>query len=319
MKKFMQFRYLVVLVFLILIGYLGGTAIFMTSNNQSKATSDPKPAATEAAGTPSAEPAQSPAAGKNNQEIAPEPSPSLAASPSAAAAPTPSVTPTSTPNAGSTQTPEPSPVPGTAVASGVVNQVKTSQKLVALTFDDGPDGKYTPKILDILKQYNVKGTFYMVGTQAEKFPDVIKRIKDEGHGIGNHSWSHPQMPKLKEPDMLSQIQKTDDAIAAAIGTPATTFRPPYGATNKTLEAMLNQRGQSVVNWSVDTRDWAGTPPQNMIQNVKTHTVPGGIILMHSFGNKYVPNTIAALPEMITYLQQNGYELVTVDQLLSAKE
>lgn len=316
MKKFMQFRYLVVLVAIVLVGFLGGTAIFMTSNH-SKADPDLKQAAAEATSTPSAEPGSSPDPGKtNSQEASQAPSPSPAAESSAK----PAVTPASeTPSPEPTPTSTPKSEPRAAAASGVVNQVKTSKKLVAFTFDDGPDGKYTPKILDILKQYNVKATFYMVGTQAERFPEVIKRIKEEGHGIGNHSWSHPQMPKLSESDMRNQIQKTDDAIAAAIGTPATTFRPPYGATNKALEAMLHERGQSVVNWSVDTRDWAGTSPRSMIQNVKDHTTPGGIVLMHSFGNKYVPNTIAALPEMITHLQQNGYEFVTVDQLLDTKE
>ncbi|ANE48853.1 hypothetical protein SY83_10565 [Paenibacillus swuensis] len=194
------------------------------------------------------------------------------------------------------------------------------KKFVALTFDDGPDGKYTSAVMDILDEYKVKGTFFVVGQQAIKFPEVIQRMKNEGHSIGNHTFSHVNMPKQSIEEMKEQITKTDEAIKDATGETPTLFRAPYGSANAQVKETVSQMSKTLVPWSVDTRDWAGTSVAGMMGHLKKEISPGGIVLMHSFGGKNgdLNNTLQALPLIIEYLQNNGYTLVTTEVLLAAK-
>lgn len=198
-------------------------------------------------------------------------------------------------------TPEPTPV---------------SDKLIALTFDDGPDKKYTNKILDILAEHEVKATFFVVGKQVESYPDTMKRIVDEGHAVGNHSWDHKNFTQLKPDQMKQQIAKTNEAIKAAAGIETTWFRLPYGAQNNQVKKTITDTGNSNILWTVDTRDWAGTSPEAMMDNVKRNAKPNGIILMHSFGGKggKLDNTVAFLPDLIQYLKEQNYTFVTIPEL-----
>ncbi|WP_082867120.1 polysaccharide deacetylase family protein [Paenibacillus elgii] len=191
-------------------------------------------------------------------------------------------------------------------------------KLVALTFDDGPDAKYTVKILDILKKYNAKATFFVVGYQAEKYPGVLSRIVKEGHMLGNHTWSHKDLTKLNGQQINNEIVKLNKVIQNATGEAPKYVRTPYGAVSKKVTEAIEQNGQHNVLWNVDTRDWAGATPEDMLKNVKANLKPGGIILMHSFGGKKgdLSNTIKLLPKMIEELQEEGYSFVTVDELKS---
>ncbi|WP_054026526.1 polysaccharide deacetylase family protein [Bacillus sp. FJAT-28004] len=187
-------------------------------------------------------------------------------------------------------------------------------KLIALTFDDGPDKRYTTDILDILKEKGVKATFFVVGQQVTKYPEVLQRIVDEGHAIGNHTNNHKDLSKLDEQQIIEQFKTADTAIKEAIGITPVMVRAPYGAVSDTLKTLLKENHRELISWNIDTRDWAGTSSSDMIKMIKKEAKPNGMILMHSFGNKHIKNTVHALPAIIDVLENMGYTLVTADQL-----
>ncbi|WP_168120340.1 polysaccharide deacetylase family protein [Paenibacillus sp. HB172176] len=188
------------------------------------------------------------------------------------------------------------------------------QKLIALTFDDGPDLHYTTAILDILKEKGVHATFFEVGLQIEKYPEVLKRIRDEGHAIGNHTQDHKDLSKLTEAQIIDQMKQVDDEMKDAIGEVPTLFRAPYGAVSDTLKKVMEDNGRRLVGWNIDTRDWAGTSIKDMREMIRTKAKPNAIILMHSFGSKNIQHTVDMLADVIDDLQKQGYTLVTVDQI-----
>ncbi|MEF3306331.1 polysaccharide deacetylase family protein [Paenibacillus sp. GYB003] len=193
-------------------------------------------------------------------------------------------------------------------------------KRVALTFDDGPDPKYTPLILDELKKCDVKATFFVVGVQVSRNGEMLKRIVKEGHAVGNHSWDHAKLTKRTAEQVRDEIVKTDEAIRKTLGTTTDLFRPPYGAADDNVKKIVEAERRRLIGWTVDTRDWAGTPPSEMLENVKKHTKPEGIILMHCFGGKdgKLDNTVELLPQLIDYLKQQGYTFVTVPELVGGQ-
>ncbi|MGG1555155.1 polysaccharide deacetylase family protein [Paenibacillus ferrarius] len=211
------------------------------------------------------------------------------------------------PPAPSAQTNQPSPTPPSKVAGS---------KKIALTFDDGPDHKYTPQVLDILKHSGVKATFFVVGDQVKKYPDVLRRIYAEGHAIGNHSWDHADLSKLTPTRIAQEIKQTDDSVKGLIGAVPSMVRAPYGAVSSAVKKEVELTGRPLVGWNVDPRDWAGTSVTDIVYNVQTHAKAGSIVLLHSFGGKdgKLDNTVEALPQIIALLQQNGFELVTVPEL-----
>lgn len=185
---------------------------------------------------------------------------------------------------------------------------------IAITFDDGPDLKYTPRILDILQEKDVKATFFVVGIQVNKYPDVLKRIEAEGHLIGNHSYNHPNLTKLSSDELTEEIQSTDDKIFAALGHVPTIVRPPYGSVNDEVRQQLQDMGKEVVLWNIDPRDWDGSTVEDMFENIMSNARDGGNILLHSFGGKHIENTVTLLPLIIDELRAQGYSFVTVDEL-----
>lgn len=192
-----------------------------------------------------------------------------------------------------------------------------SKRLAALTFDDGPDTNYTPQILDILRKEGVKATFFIVGVRAQQHPDAVKRIKAEGHAIGNHSWDHPDLDKLNSAQIKDELDKTERILDTIVGYNPGIFRPPYGAADTKVIQQVASMGYKIIDWSVDTRDWAGTPTTQIMNYVKEEFHPGGIILQHCAGGKGedLSNTVKALPEIISLLKGQGYGFVTVPQLL----
>lgn|GEM_PF-2522317 len=194
----------------------------------------------------------------------------------------------------------------------------SDKKYVVLTFDDGPDTKYTPAILDILKQYNVKATFFVVGTQVEKHGSVLQRILNEGHSIGNHSYNHANLTKLSNKEIVKQIEQADDLIKAVIGFKPTWIRAPYGAVNDIVKESMEDDDRSFIGWDVDTRDWAGSSVEEMRANINENTKSDSIILMHSFGGKHIKNTVELLPYIIQDLKDKGFTLVTLDELYRNK-
>jgi peptidoglycan-N-acetylglucosamine deacetylase len=216
------------------------------------------------------------------------------------------------------ETPEQDKVDGPSEETGSEGEDASipaeAPKLAALTFDDGPDAKYTTAILDILKDKGVKATFFVVGTQVEKYPDVMKRIEEEGHAIGNHTQGHKNLRELGAPGILQQITQADEELEEAVGYTPSLFRAPYGAVSDTLLDVLAENDRRLVGWTVDTRDWAGTSISDMRELIRTKTEANGIILMHSFGGKHIRNTVEMLPDVIDDLQELGFTLVTVDQI-----
>lgn len=193
-----------------------------------------------------------------------------------------------------------------------------STKQVALTFDDVPDPRFTPQVLDILKKYKVKATFFIVGKRAEKHPALVKRMVREGHIIGNHSYSHPEFSKLTMNDFRKQILHTGDIIRNLTGYTPKMIRPPYGDINEKQLQWAQKQQYSIVNWNVDSLDWKGLSKDKVKQNILSAVKPGSIILQHAGGGvgSNLQGTIDALPEIIEELRSRGYSLVTLDEMLN---
>jgi peptidoglycan/xylan/chitin deacetylase (PgdA/CDA1 family) len=217
-------------------------------------------------------------------------------------------------NATEAPVPAPTPVPAPAAPrKHTYNSCNVESSTVAMTFDDGPHPKLTPKLLDMLKERNIKATFFVIGKCVAEFPDIAKRIVDEGHEIANHSWSHPQLTKLSAPAFASEISQTSDAIEKATGIRPVTMRPPYGAINATLTKRLNDEyGLCVILWSVDPQDWKIRKSDHVSGHIIKNTVPGSIILAHDIH----PSTIDAMPTALDALQSKGYKFLTVSELIA---
>lgn len=188
-------------------------------------------------------------------------------------------------------------------------------KYVALTFDDGPHPKVTPRVLKALKQYNAKATFFMLGVQVEYYPDMAKKVAEAGHEIANHSESHPNLAKMNLNAVRQQVTKASDRIEAATGVKPTLFRPPYGAINDSVRQVMKEQKTSMILWSVDSLDWKSKNAQAVNKEVMQHVRPGSIVLMHDIH----ASTADALPQLLESLKKQGYQFVTVSQLLSLNE
>jgi peptidoglycan/xylan/chitin deacetylase (PgdA/CDA1 family) len=175
---------------------------------------------------------------------------------------------------------------------------------VRLTFDDGPNRNATPAILDTLAARGVKATFFVVGSMAAASPGIVRRASTEGHRIGNHSWSHPNLTKLSREQVTSQLARTNETIKQATGASPTQWRPPYGATNTLVEAAARDVGlPSMVLWTVDPRDWADPPATTVRDRVLQAVRPNSTVLLHDGTGA---NTPEALPMILDGLAERGY-------------
>ena len=196
----------------------------------------------------------------------------------------------------------------------VYYQVSTDEKIIALTFDDGPHPKYTDQILDILKEYNVKATFFVIGKNVELNKNVFKRCIAEGHEIGNHTFTHATADTCSYENFKTEIQKTDQIIFELSGKHPYLFRPPTGLCNKNIVALSKELSFKTIVWNIDTRDWAHNSKANIIRSVLNSVKSGSIILMHDYIDppSYTPEALKALiPELIS----RGYTFVTVSELI----
>jgi peptidoglycan/xylan/chitin deacetylase (PgdA/CDA1 family) len=229
--------------------------------------------------------------------------PTQASSPAADHASTPDTASTPAPKA--EQSPELKPA--------TYSSAHVDGPYIAMTFDDGPSPETTPRLLDILKQRNIKATFFMIGQNAERNPDLVRRILAEGHEIGNHSWTHPQLSKLSDDRVTQEITKTQEAIKSASGFTPTTLRPPYGAITARQRAWIeNQFGLNIILWSVDPFDWKRPGPSVITQRILSGARPGAIILSHDIHKQ----TVDAMPATLDALLAKGFKFVTVSQLLA---
>jgi peptidoglycan-N-acetylglucosamine deacetylase len=196
------------------------------------------------------------------------------------------------------------------------NSVRTSRRIIALTFDDGPHPELTPRLLDILRQQGIRATFFVVGRNVDAHPEIARRIVAEGHEIANHTWSHPDLTKLGEQALRREVEDTSAAIERVTGRRATIMRPPYGAINqRTREVLTKDHNLDVVLWSVDPLDWRKPGPSVVTQRLVDGATPGGILLAHDIQ----AGTIEAMPETIAQLKAKGYAFATVSQLLALRE
>jgi peptidoglycan-N-acetylglucosamine deacetylase len=208
-------------------------------------------------------------------------------------------------------TPTPAAAPGPRPATYA--QVRVDQPFIAMTFDDGPSSANTPRLLEILKQRNIKATFFLIGENAASNPDLVRQILADGHEIGNHSWTHPQLSKLSDDRVTAEISKTQDAIKEASGFTPTLLRPPYGAiTARQREWIESQFGLSIILWSVDPFDWKRPGASVITQRILSQVRPGAIILSHDIHKQ----TVDAMPATLDSLIAKGYKFVTVTQLIS---
>lgn len=187
--------------------------------------------------------------------------------------------------------------------------VKKGDKVFALTFDDGPWPVYTRQILRILKENDVKATFYMVGEVVTDYPELAREVVHQGHALGNHSWNHPARPR----DAVRQVQRTNAAIKRATGFSPTTFRPPYGIV-ASMAREAQREGLPVLIWTSDSTDWRRPGSSRIASNVLRQASEGGVALMHDGGGNR-EQTVMALPTIIAELKSRGYKLVTVPELL----
>ncbi|MEH2053616.1 MAG: polysaccharide deacetylase family protein [Nostoc sp.] len=197
-------------------------------------------------------------------------------------------------------------------------QPRNNEKVIALSIDDGPWPKTTLEMLDILKQNDVKATFFWVGQALQANPDLAKREVAEGHAIGNHTWHH-WYRRMDEATAKSEIDRTADLIYKTTGVKTSLFRPPGGFLNNGLAAYAKSQKDAVIMWSLTSADTdPHAKPQAFVNNVLKGAKPGFIVLMHDGGGDR-HRTVEALPQIISGLKQQGYRFVTIPELLQMKE
>ncbi|MBP3382230.1 MAG: polysaccharide deacetylase family protein [Clostridia bacterium] len=190
------------------------------------------------------------------------------------------------------------------------------KKLVALTFDDGP-GKYTAELLDFLKEHRVRATFFLLGRNAANYPSLVKRMDAEGHTVGNHSYSHPNLAKMSAAGVASQIGNCNAAIYKAIGRNASVLRCPGGSSNATVRSVAKSADLPIIYWSVDTKDWESRDKDKIMQVAfgDKGIKDGSIVLLHDIHRE----SVDAAKEMIVRLEKEGYTFATVPELLSVRK
>ncbi len=230
--------------------------------------------------------------------------------------------------AGTQPKPQPPPTPKPPAPptqpDAVMRGLFYSDKFVgraALTFDDGPHPVNTPKVLDILKQYNVKGTFFVTGVNAQKYPDLIKRIVKEGHSLGNHSWDHKDLAKLNATEVKADLAKAQAAVDKALGYhyELEQFRPPYGSMDVEVKEVARKNADAAVLWNVDSNDWRYKNDDkkilaNVFEGANSIYARGGVILFHDIH----PQTVRVLDDVIARLQKENFKIEKSEAFLQRK-
>lgn len=201
----------------------------------------------------------------------------------------------------------------------IIWEVPTSQKLIALTFDDGPSPTFTPQIINLLNKNKAKATFFVTGKQAEKFPELIKLTASQGHSIGNHMYQHQLISRLSLEALIDDLSRANKIIFDLTGTAPHFFRPPDGYYDETIVKAAEALNYQVViwTWSQDTRDWSGISAAKISERVIDNAKPGDIILLHDQGGDR-SNTVEALEIILSALTKEGYKFVTLDELVKTK-
>lgn len=192
-------------------------------------------------------------------------------------------------------------------------RVPNNGKFIAITYDDGPHPTNTPRLLDMLRERNIKATFYVIGNNVDLRPQIVRRTVEEGHEIGNHSQTHPNLRNLGNDSLRREMDRCRDAIARAAGVRPRTMRPPYGSLSPAQRQLVHaEYGYPTILWSVDPEDWRRPGASVISSRITNNTHSGAIILAHDLHAQ----TIDAMPSALDHLLREGYRFVTVSQLLA---
>lgn len=186
---------------------------------------------------------------------------------------------------------------------------------VVLTFDDGPHPFYTLKLLDILSRYHIRATFFLVGKQIEKYPDLALAIAEEGHEFGNHTYHHYNLTTISPKTIINELKKTQHALNASTGKKMVWFRPPGGKYNDRVIHVAESCGYTMVLWDVEPRDHLPMDPDTLLNNILRNTSDDNIILLHSG----IDTTVACLPRLIEALRERGFRFVTVSERIASRQ
>lgn len=194
------------------------------------------------------------------------------------------------------------------------NNPLETEKKIALTFDDGPS-IYTLEVLELLKKYNAKATFFCIGKNIETHPEILQKVIEEGHLVGNHSYSHSKFFDFYNAKKITEeLQKTDTLLEKFTSRKINFFRPPYGVTTPSIRRALKVTGHKTIGWNIRSLD-GGTKNQELIFNrLIKHISPGGIVLLHDTGE----HSVLVLEQFLQFLQQNNYQVVSIEELLNLK-
>ena len=213
---------------------------------------------------------------------------------------------------------KPSSMPSVPPAGARISysSVNITQAVVAMTFDDGPHPSLTPKLLDILKERNIKCTFFLIGQNMKAYPQIVRRIIAEGHEIGAHTYTHCSLTSRSDAQIRSELQRSEEVLMAAANYRPQLVRPPYGAINTRIkQLMFSEFGYSTIMWSVDPQDWRRPGVSVVTSRLVSGARPGAIMLAHDIH----PPTIQAVPAMFDQLLAKGYQFVTVSQLMNMEK
>ncbi|WP_337098566.1 polysaccharide deacetylase family protein [Paenibacillus sp. YIM B09110] len=203
--------------------------------------------------------------------------------------------------------------------NGIIHEVATKKRLLALTFDDGPDVTYTAQLLQVLAEYGAKATFYMIGSSIEAYSDVAREVHSQGHEIGNHTYNHPHLTKIAPAERKEQLERTDALIKELTGSSPATFRPPYIDFNDDVSedaADLNYSMIGAVN--MEAMDWAAPGVDHIVSKTMEQVRDGGILIFHDgYGDR--SQTVEAVRLLLIDLKKRGYQFVTVSELLASVE
>lgn len=211
------------------------------------------------------------------------------------------------------------------VRRGTIYRVPSEQKIVALTFDDGPSPDWTPKILDALKKANIKATFFMLGKHAEEYPEVARRVAKEGHEIGNHTYDHHVLIYYKREELDKEIRDAQAAIYKATGVTTKYFRPPKAWLTGDEKKQVREMGYEIILWSLNSKDWVTFHDKQITSYILRNVRPGDIILFHDSGGVFRPEggsrkqTVKTILRLAAKLRERGYRFVTINELLNLRE
>ncbi len=198
----------------------------------------------------------------------------------------------------------------------VIKSVNNDEMKIALSFDDGPHPIYTKDVLSVLRHHDIKATFFVIGENANYYPDVLCQITEEGHEIGNHTFTHSLKKNINQKVLTDELKKSHNTIKNICGYEVKLFRPPGGIINDKVKETVCELGYKIVLWNIDTKDWAHSSVESITKNVLSNTKSGSIILFHDYIYKNSP-TIEALEKIIPKLKEQGYSFVTVGELIDS--